>query len=75
MKRFFRRLRFWLFQRGKGCKHCCLICGYYDLCSYDFRTRIEDAAAAFDDLTTTAAKTAASTQALSEALKKASSGN
>lgn len=27
------KLKYWLFQRGKGCKHCCLWCEYYDLCS------------------------------------------
>lgn len=77
MKRFFRRLRFWLFQRGKQCKYCCLFCGYYDLCSYDFRRvdALEEAAATFNDLGSAAAKAGASMQELSEALKKASSGN
>lgn len=80
MKKFFRRLRFWLFQRGKQCKSCCLFCGYYDLCSYDFRrVDVEDASAAFNDLGSAAAKAGASMQelseAFSEALKKASGGN
>lgn len=29
------RLIYWLFQRGKSCKHCCLWCEYYDLCRAD----------------------------------------
>lgn len=29
------RLIYWLFQRGKNCKHCCLWCEYYDLCRAD----------------------------------------
>lgn len=29
------RLLYWLFQRGKDCKHCCLWCGYYGLCRAD----------------------------------------
>ncbi len=26
------RLKYWLFQRGKHCRSCCLWCEYYDLC-------------------------------------------
>lgn len=77
MKRFFRRLRFWLFQRGKQCKSCCVFCRFYDTCKLDFVTG--DVAAAFESLGETAAKAGASTETLSEAfseaLKKASSGN
>ena len=29
------RLIYWLFQKGKNCKHCCLWCEYYDLCRAD----------------------------------------
>lgn len=29
------RLLYWLFQRGKDCKRCCLRCEYYDLCRAD----------------------------------------
>ena len=29
------RLIYWIFQRGKNCKHCCLWCEYYDLCRAD----------------------------------------
>ena len=31
------RLIYWLFQRGKQCRHCCLWCEYYDLCSREVR--------------------------------------
>lgn len=34
------RLIYWLFQRGKSCKHCCLWCEYYDLCSREVRKAI-----------------------------------
>ena len=33
MKRFFHRLRFWLFRPDKNCKRCCLFCKLYRLCS------------------------------------------
>lgn len=26
------RLKYWIFQRGKHCRRCCLFCEYYDLC-------------------------------------------
>ena len=26
------RLKYWILQRGKHCKYCCLWCEYYDLC-------------------------------------------
>lgn len=29
------RLKHWLFQRGKNCKHCCLWCEYFSICSWD----------------------------------------
>lgn len=29
------RLKYWLFQKGKGCKRCCLRCEYYDICRWD----------------------------------------
>lgn len=29
------RLRYWLFQRGKDCRHCCMKCEYYDICRWD----------------------------------------
>lgn len=31
------KLKYWLFQRGKSCKHCCLWCEYYDLCSNEVK--------------------------------------
>lgn len=31
------KFKYWLFQRGKGCKHCCLWCEYYDLCSNEVK--------------------------------------
>lgn len=27
------RLKYWIFQRGKNCKHCCLWCEYFSICS------------------------------------------
>lgn len=27
------RLKYWLFQRGKNCKHYCLWCEYFSICS------------------------------------------
>lgn len=32
------RLKYWLFQKGKGCRHCCLRCEYYDICRWDVVT-------------------------------------
>ena len=32
VKRLRSRLRHWL-KRGKGCRHCCLWCKYYEQCS------------------------------------------
>lgn len=26
------RIKYWILQRGKHCKYCCLWCEYYDLC-------------------------------------------
>lgn len=31
------RLKYWLFQKGKGCKRCCLRCEYYDICRWDVK--------------------------------------
>lgn len=30
-----RKIKYWLFQKGKDCKHCCLRCRYYDICRWD----------------------------------------
>ena len=35
------RLKHWLFQRGKNCKHCCLWCEYFNICSWDMAGRKE----------------------------------
>ena len=32
------RLKYWLFQRGKDCYHCCLRCEYFDICRWDVMT-------------------------------------
>lgn len=32
------RLKYWIFQPGKDCKHCCLWCEYYDICKWDTMT-------------------------------------
>lgn len=29
------RLKYWLFQKGKDCKSCCLRCRFYDICRWD----------------------------------------
>ena len=29
------KIKYWLFQKGKDCKHCCLRCRYYDICRWD----------------------------------------
>lgn len=29
------RLKYWLFQKGKGCHRCCLRCEYFDICRWD----------------------------------------
>ncbi len=29
------RLIHWLFRHGKNCKHCCLWCEYFSICSWD----------------------------------------
>ena len=31
------KLKYWLFQKGKGCKRCCLRCEYYDICRWDIQ--------------------------------------
>lgn len=33
------RFMYWIFQRGKGCRHCCLWCEYYSLCRWDVASR------------------------------------
>jgi hypothetical protein len=53
MKRFFERLRYWLFKRNKHCKKCCLFCKYYSLCSFDISKALER----FTTATINAAKT------------------
>lgn len=35
------RFMYWIFQRGKGCRHCCLWCEYYSLCRWDVASRKE----------------------------------
>lgn len=32
------RFKYWLFQRGKDCYHCCLRCEYFDICRWDVMT-------------------------------------
>lgn len=32
------RLKYWLFQKGKGCHHCCIWCEYFDICRWDVMT-------------------------------------
>ncbi len=29
------KIKYWLFQKGKDCKSCCLRCRYYDICRWD----------------------------------------
>lgn len=29
------KIKYWLFQKGKNCKRCCLRCEYYDICRWD----------------------------------------
>ena len=29
------KIKYWLFQKGKDCKRCCLRCRYYDICRWD----------------------------------------
>lgn len=35
MKNIIKRLRYWLFQRGKHCRSCCLWCQYYSNCRWE----------------------------------------
>lgn len=30
-----RKIKYWLFQKGKDCKRCCLRCRHYDICRWD----------------------------------------
>ena len=32
-----RKIKYWLFQKGKDCKRCCLRCRYYDICRWDVK--------------------------------------
>ena len=32
------RHKYWLFQKGKGCHHCCIRCEYFDICRWDVMT-------------------------------------
>lgn len=73
MKRFLKQLRFWLFQRGKQCKSCCVICRFYDTCKLDFVTG--DVGTSFKELGAAAARAGAAFDELSDAYKKESSGN
>lgn len=36
MKKFFIKLKYWLFVRHKACYKACPFCPYYELCSKDF---------------------------------------
>lgn len=29
------KIKYWLFQKGKDCRRCCLRCRYYDICRWD----------------------------------------
>lgn len=29
------KIKYWLFQKGKNCRRCCLRCEYYDICRWD----------------------------------------
>lgn len=29
------KIKYWLFQKGKDCKRCCLRCRHYDICRWD----------------------------------------
>lgn len=35
------RLKNWLFQKGKGCRRCCLRCKYYDQCRAEILSEVE----------------------------------
>lgn len=34
-KNLIEKIKYWLFQKGKDCKRCCLRCRYYDICRWD----------------------------------------
>lgn len=34
-KHVIEKIKYWLFQKGKDCKRCCLRCRYYDICRWD----------------------------------------
>lgn len=31
------KVKYWIFQKGKSCKRCCIRCEYYDLCRREVR--------------------------------------
>lgn len=35
MQSMIEKIKYWLFQKGKGCKRCCLRCRYYGICRWD----------------------------------------
>lgn len=35
MKNFLYRLKWWLFQKDKNCKSCCIFCNNYETCVID----------------------------------------
>ena len=43
MKRFFKRLKYWLTHpHKKSCPHCCLFCKWYDVCKDDNEEEAEE---------------------------------
>lgn len=34
-KNMIEKIKYWLFQKGKDCKRCCLRCKYHDICRWD----------------------------------------
>ena len=47
MKNFIYRLKWWLFQKNKSCKSCCLFCKNYKTCFIDITA--EELAIVFDE--------------------------
>ena len=37
MKRFFNRLYWWFFKKGKQCSRDCIFCEYYDFCKKELQ--------------------------------------
>lgn len=31
------KVKYWIFQKGKSCKRCCVRCEYYDLCRVEVK--------------------------------------